>query len=289
MKATDSLVSFSSIHRYNKPDFTELQDLLAVEEPLQIRLEFEQNGEWHKKDLLVTMRSPGNDFDLVTGFLFAEGIIRNHSDILLIRYCQKVKPEEKGNVLIVQFVKGHPIDLKKLGRNFYTNSSCGVCGKTAIEAVKCENGALPLNKQWQIDPETVLSIPENLQSSQTAFKYTGGLHAAALYDQNGKLLLLREDIGRHNALDKLIGASMQANIELSKEKIVLLSGRVSYEMAQKAINAGISILLAFGPPTHLAVALAKEKQMTLVGFLKNESFNIYSAEERIKIVGKKIV
>jgi len=289
MEATNSLVSFSSIYKYNKPDVTELQDLLAVEEPLQIRLEFEQNGEWHEKDLLVTMRSPGNDFDLALGFLFAEGIVESDQDILLMRYCQKVKPEEKGNVLIVKFVEGHAIDLKKLGRNFYTNSSCGVCGKTAIEAVKCENGALALDGDWQISPETILAIPDNLHSFQTAFKYTGGLHAAALYDHNGELLLLREDIGRHNALDKLIGASLKAKIDLRKEKIVLLSGRVSYEMAQKAINAGIPILLAFGPPTHLAVALAKDKRMTLIGFLKRESFNIYSAGERIKIVGKKII
>jgi FdhD protein len=146
-----------------------------------------------------------------------------------------------------------------------------------------------VDENWQLTPETILSIPKNLQSSQTAFKYTGGLHAAALYDQNGKLLLLREDIGRHNALDKLIGAGMKEKISLGERKIVLLSGRVSYEMAQKAINAGVSVLLAFGPPTHLAVALAEEKKMTLIGFLKKESFNIYSAGERIKMVGKKIV
>jgi FdhD protein len=285
----NSLVSYHNIYRYNKPNITELQDLLAVEEPLQIRLEFEQNGAWHKKDLLVTMRSPGNDFDLAMGFLFAEGIIKSEKDILLMRYCQQVKSEEKGNVLIIQFIKGHPIDFKKLERNFYSHSSCGVCGKTAIAAVKCENGTLPMDENWQLTPETILSVPENLQVSQTAFKYTGGLHAAALYDQNGEFLLLREDIGRHNALDKLIGACMKEKISPADKKIVLLSGRVSYEMAQKAINAGIRVLLAFGPPTHLAVALAKEKNMTLIGFLKKESFNIYSAAERNKMVGKKIV
>lgn len=289
MEATNSLVSFSKIYKYSKPEACHLQDLLAVEEPLQIRLEFEQNSEWHQKDLLVTMRSPGNDFDLALGFLFAEGIVESDRDILLMRYCQRVKPEEKGNVLIVKFVEGYVVDLKKLERNFYTNSSCGVCGKTAINAVKCENDVLLINKDWQIKPETLLGIPVNLLSSQTAFKYTGGLHAAALYDQNGQLMLLREDIGRHNALDKLIGACLKENIDLSKEKIVLLSGRVSYEMAQKAINAGIPVLLAFGPPTQLAVNLAQEKQMTLIGFLKEESFNVYSGEERIKIVGKKIV
>lgn len=289
MEATNSLVSFSKIYKHSKSEASHLQDLLAVEAPLQIRLEFERNKEWQKKDLLVTMRSPGNDFDLALGFLFAEGIIESDQDILLMRYCQRVKPEEKGNVLIVKFVEGFEVDLKKLERNFYTNSSCGVCGKTAIEAVKCENDVLPVKPEWQLTPETILSIPEGLLSSQTAFKYTGSLHAAALYDQNGDLLLLREDIGRHNALDKLIGACLKDNIDLSKEKIVLLSGRVSFEMAQKAINAGIPVLLAFGPPTQLAVDLAQEKQLTLIGFLKEESFNIYSGEERIKIVGKKIV
>ncbi|MBI0397175.1 MAG: formate dehydrogenase accessory sulfurtransferase FdhD [Cytophagales bacterium] len=288
MEGTDSLVSLRKIYKYSKAEAGHLKDLLAVESPLQIRLEFEKNHEWHKKDLLVTMRSPGNDFDLALGFLFAEGIVESNRDILLMRYCQRVKPEEKGNVLIVKFVEGFKVDLKKLERNFYTNSSCGVCGKTAIDAVKCVNDVLPINHQWQINPETILSIPKNLLTSQTAFKYTGGLHAAALYDQNGNLLLLREDIGRHNALDKLIGACLKENIDLSKEKIVLLSGRVSYEMAQKAINAGIPVVLAFGPPTQLAVDLAQEKKMTLIGFLKEESFNIYSGEERIKIVGKKI-
>lgn len=289
MEATNSLVSFGKIYKYSKPESTPLQDLLAVEAPLQIRLEIERNKAWHKKDLLVTMRSPGNDFDLALGFLFAEGIIESDRDILLMRYCQRVKPEEKGNVLIVKFVEGFEIDLNKLERNFYTNSSCGVCGKTAIEAVKCKNEVLSLNQVWQLSPETILSIPDGLLSTQTAFKYTGGLHAAALYDKDGDLLLLREDIGRHNALDKLIGACLKNNIDLNQEKIVLLSGRVSYEMAQKAINAGIPVVLAFGPPTQLAVDLAQEKKMTLIGFLKEESFNIYSGEERIKIVGKKIV
>ena len=198
-----SLVVHGPVVKYEKEQGTSIQDLMAVEEPLQIRLEFEKSGVWHKKDLLVTMRSPGDDFDLATGFLHSEGIIRKEKDILLMRYCRQVKEEEKGNVLLVRLAPNPEIDLWGLDRNFYTHSSCGVCGKTAIDAVKCKAASLSDDPGWQVEPDTLIALSSTLQEHQTGFKYTGGLHAAVLYDAAGKMELIREDVGRHNALDKL--------------------------------------------------------------------------------------
>lgn len=282
MKGNKSLVIPGIVVKYEGVKGNEIQDLMAVEEPLQIRLEFEQSGAWHKKDLLVTMRSPGHDFDLAMGFLYAEGIIRREKDILFLRYCLQVKEEEKGNVLVVRLAPNPDLNLEGLERNFYTHSSCGVCGKTAIDAVKCEAATLDLDPDWKVLAETILALPHDLSSFQTGFKYTGGLHAAVLYDASGKMILIREDVGRHNALDKLIGTALREEIPLQQRKMVLLSGRVSFEMVQKAVNAGIQILLAFGAPTSLAVGLAQEKGLTLIGFLKQDGFNVYSGKERIK-------
>ncbi|SEI77468.1 FdhD protein [Cyclobacterium xiamenense] len=258
-----------------------LSDLVAVEEPLQIRLEFEKWGEWQEKDLVVTMRTPGHDFDLVMGFLYAEGIIQAEKDLLGMRYCQRVKPEEEGNVVRARLRGNLAIDPENLERNFFTHASCGVCGKTAIEAVSCKAAELPMDGRWTIPAETIRSLPLALNAEQTGFNYTGGLHAAVLYDASGKMLLLREDVGRHNALDKLIGAALRQGIAPRENKIVLLSGRVSFEMVQKAVNAGIQVLVALGAPSSLAVRLAQEKNQTLIGFLKHDRFNSYSGWERI--------
>ncbi|MFO7822669.1 MAG: formate dehydrogenase accessory sulfurtransferase FdhD [Cyclobacterium sp.] len=282
MMGSSSLVVHGLVVKYEKENATSFQDLMAMEEPLQIRLEFEKAGVWHKKDLLVTMRSPGDDFDLATGFLYSEGIIHGEKDILLMRYCRQVKEEEKGNVLLVRLAPNPEMDLLGLDRNFYTHSSCGVCGKTAIDAVRCKAASLSEDPEWQVDPDTLMSLSGNLQEHQTGFKYTGGLHAAVLFDANGKMELIREDVGRHNTLDKLIGGALRQNIPIDQRKMVLLSGRVSFEMVQKSVTAGIPLLMAFGAPTSLAVDLAKEKNMTLIGFLKKDGFNVYSGKERIK-------
>ncbi|WP_375586342.1 formate dehydrogenase accessory sulfurtransferase FdhD [Cyclobacterium xiamenense] len=259
-----------------------LSDLIAVEEPLQIRLEYEKWGKWQEKDLVVTMRSPGQDFDLVMGFLYAEGIIREEKDLLWMRYCQRVKPEEEGNVIRVRLHGNLPVNLENLERNFFTHASCGVCGKTAIDAVSCQAENLPFDGRWKISADTIRALPQALDAQQTGFNHTGGLHAAVLYDASGNLLLLREDVGRHNALDKLIGAALRQGIALPENKIVLLSGRVSFEMVQKAVNAGIQVLVALGAPSSLAVRLAQEKKQTLIGFLKKDRFNSYSGWERIQ-------
>ncbi|MDN3686283.1 formate dehydrogenase accessory sulfurtransferase FdhD [Cyclobacterium jeungdonense] len=282
MSGKRGLVIPWTIRKQNQAGKESLSDLVAVEEPLQIQLEYEKYGEWHRKDLLVTMRSPGQDFDLAMGFLYAEGIILQERDILWMRYCQQVKPEEEGNVMRVRLIPNLDFDPEKLNRNFFTHSSCGVCGKTAIDTVRCDAAGLPFNSDRKISVVTVQSLTQKLNSQQTGFNYTGGLHAAVLYEDSGDMLLLREDVGRHNALDKLIGAGLRQGINLWENKVVLLSGRVSFEMVQKAVNAGIQVLVALGAPTSLAVRLANEKNQTLIGFLKKDRFNIYSGEERIK-------
>ncbi|MEX0884769.1 MAG: formate dehydrogenase accessory sulfurtransferase FdhD, partial [Cyclobacteriaceae bacterium] len=209
MKMTKGLVTPFTIVKVREKQYVEEADLVAVEEPLQIRLEYERGGDFITKDLLVTMRSPGHDFDLAMGFLFAEQVIHREKDILWIRYCKRVKEEEKGNVIIVRLAQELNFDMNHLlERNFYTHSSCGVCGKTAISAVCGHLEMVNGNFQQQILARTLMGLPKSLSINQYGFKYTGGLHAAVLFDVHGNLLLLREDVGRHNALDKLVGASL---------------------------------------------------------------------------------
>lgn len=282
MSGKEGLVIPWEIRKHHLGVEETLSDLVAVEEPLQIQLEFEKYRKWQRRDLLVTMRSPGQDFDLTMGFLHAEGIIRQEKDVLWMRYCLQVKPEEAGNVIRVRLAPNLDFDPGKLDRNFFTHSSCGVCGKTAIDAITCEAAGLPLDPDRRISATTIQSLTKKLNAQQTGFNYTGGLHAAVLFDECGDIILLREDVGRHNALDKLIGSGLRQSINLRENKVVLLSGRVSFEMVQKAVTAGIQILVALGAPTSLAVRLAKEKDQTLIGFLKKDRFNIYSGGERIK-------
>ncbi len=257
-------------------------DLIAVEEPLQLKIQWESEGSWNEKPLSITMRTPGHDFDLALGFLWAENIIQRKADILLIRYCKRVKQEEKGNVLLIRFANGHQIPSSVWDRNFLTNSSCGICGKSAISAVTCTDEGLTNREMQPISPEILHRLNKSLMEEQTGFKYTGGLHAAGLFDLTGKLLLLREDVGRHNALDKLVGAALNQDLLTAAGQIVMLSGRVSYEMVQKAVRAGIPILAAVGAPSSLAIDLAEEKGVTLVGFLRNERFNCYTHSDRIE-------
>lgn len=278
--------SVASVHitKVNAEEGTSEVDLLAVEEPLEIRMGF---GEAHKrleKSLSVTMRTPGNDEELVIGFLLSESIIRTTSDLLTVKYCHKVqKEEEKGNVVKAELHNDVPVDLEKLQRHFYTTSSCGVCGKSSIEAVQlniCSN--LPDNAPV-FDADLIHTLPDKLRSSQKVFEHTGGLHAAALFDAQGALLLMREDVGRHNALDKLIGAAAMKGLLPLHDYIVQVSGRASFELIQKALVAGAPALSAVGAPSSLAVKLAESGGMTLMGFVRNNRYNIYTGAERIRI------
>ncbi|MDB5124862.1 MAG: sulfurtransferase FdhD [Mucilaginibacter sp.] len=261
-------------------------DKLAIEEPLEIRLAFGEGVNRIVKNISVTMRTPGSDAELATGFLFTEGIIKDHSDLASVAHCFIACAENKENVIQVELRDTATPELKNTERNFYTTSSCGVCGKGSIDAIKSVSAFNPgQNNDLFISRDVLLELPDRLRLYQDVFDATGGLHACALFNTSGELLLLREDVGRHNALDKLIGAALERNWLPLKNAVLLLSGRASFELIQKAAMAGISIIGAIGAPSSLAVELATEFGITLVGFLRQQRFNIYSMDERILLPG----
>ncbi|MEQ9425435.1 MAG: formate dehydrogenase accessory sulfurtransferase FdhD [Cyclobacteriaceae bacterium] len=248
-------------------------DLVVVEEPLQIRVGY---GDLRKEcDLAVTMRTPGHDLELVMGFLFTEGIIKSKKDIVRIELCENVKTEqEQGNVVRAELHPDVIFDPNQFQRNFYTTSSCGVCGISSIERV-CKELVNVGASQIPISSEVIKSLPAVLLNEQTAFNHTGGLHAAALFSPAGEMVDCKEDVGRHNAVDKVIGHAQFHDIDLS-DKILFLSGRAGFELIQKAAIAKIPIVAAVGAPSHLAVNLAKEAGIKLIGFVRDSGFNVYS-------------
>ena len=253
------------------------QDFLAIEEPLEIRLEFSSDSQRITQSISITMRTPGNDFDLALGFLFTEGIINNSSHVESLKHC-----DAQSNVVKISLQTGLAIDIARLQRNFYTSSSCGVCGKTSIEALHMNACPTLLKTSDLVKAKTIHLLPEKLREEQSVFDSTGGLHAAGLFDTSGNLIALREDVGRHNAVDKVIGVQFQNQNLPLPDKILLVSGRASFELVQKALMAGIPILAAVGAPSSLAVELAKNFGMTLIGFVRDQRFNIYSHAERIE-------
>jgi FdhD protein len=240
------------------------QDFVAVEEPLQIRV----NG----RDLAITMRTPGDDRALAAGFLFTEGIIDTAAQIA------KIEDDGRGTISM-ELAPGVGFDAS--ARNFYMTSSCGVCGKASVESLRAAGCAPLASEGWSIDPSMLASLPDRLRRGQTVFDRTGGLHAAALFDREGMLLDVREDVGRHNAVDKLIGTALLAGRVPLDQRILMLSGRVSFELVQKALRARIPVIAAIGAPSSLAVETAHRFRITLAGFVRDERFNIYSGDERI--------
>jgi FdhD protein len=223
------------------------------------------------------MRTPGNDFELAVGFLFTEGIIKNNFQI------KSHHLDESGNKIRITLHENETPSLKNTERNFYTTSSCGVCGKASIEAIKTVSSFNIHDDYTRIDTKLIQQLEKELLKQQAVFSQTGGLHASALFDNHGQFILLREDVGRHNALDKLIGASFRKDSLPLSGKILLLSGRASFELIQKAWMAGIAVVAAVGAPSSLAVSLAKEAGITLIGFLRNDRFNIYCGDERLAL------
>ena len=258
-----------------------INDALAIEEPLEIRLEYGKTDERRVQNISVTMRTPGNDAELALGFLFTEGIIRKQEDIESAEHCFIVCAENKENVIQVSLKEGVEPVLNNTERNFYTTSSCGVCGKASINSIKTVSFYNNSATENQVNADLLYQLPIILQKHQKVFADTGGLHASALFTLDGELLLVREDVGRHNALDKLIGAALNKNLLPLDQYILLLSGRISFELVQKAAMAGISIITAVGAPSSLAVQLAEEFNITLVGFLRDLRFNIYTQPKRI--------
>lgn len=251
-------------------------DLLAVEEPLEIRLGHTTDGRSEHRAVSVTMRTPGHDPELAVGFLFTEGIIAGREDVAGVHHCRR-----SGNVVRVDLRPGCRFDPARLERHSYTTSSCGVCGKTSLAAVRVAAGRPPTPGRPRLDPDMVRSLPERLAADQPGFRRTGGLHAAALFDPAGRLLCVREDVGRHNALDKLIGHLLLAGSLPAPDGVLLVSGRACFELVQKAAVAGIPVLAAVGAPSSLAVELAADRGMTLIGFLRAGRFNVYAGPERV--------
>ncbi len=265
------------------------RDALATEEPIEIRVVRVADltspavaGE-AAFPVSVTMRTPGADFDLAAGFLFAEGVIEDAHQITAIRYCVDASQGEaqQYNVVNVFLTPEASFDPESLRRHFYTTSSCGVCGKGSIEAVwgaECT----PIASEVEVSAQTLLALPGTLRASQAVFERTGGLHAAALFTPEGELLRVREDVGRHNAMDKLVGAALLAGELPLSEAVLLVSGRLSFELVQKAARAGVPVLAGVSAPSSLAVELAEEVGMTLVGFLREGRFNVYTGGRRIR-------
>ena len=261
-----------------------VSDQLAAEEPLEIRVGYEIDSQRQHRTLSVTMRTPGQDEELAAGFLFTEGIIRKKNDLLGIIPCPDVqKAEEAGNVVRAELAAHVKVDFAAMERHFYTSSSCGVCGKTSIDAVRTASCPVLPTAGPHLRYDVIHRLPERLRAAQAGFEQTGGQHAAALFTPAGDLLLLREDVGRHNALDKLIGAALLAGWLPLHQHILLVSGRVSFELVQKAAAAGIGILAAVGAPSSLAVQAAESFGMTVLGFVRNQRFNIYSHGWRLVI------
>ncbi len=255
-------------------------DFVATEEPMEIRLVAGP----YRKTVAVTMRTPGHDFELAAGFLFAEGIVARREEIARISYCvdPDLDPEQQYNVVNVELRTQALPDLRPLERHFYTTSACGVCGKASLEALRLR-GCPEVGPGPVVEAAVLRTLPEQLRTAQSLFAATGGLHAAALFDAGGQLLALREDVGRHNAMDKLIGwAFLEGTLPLA-EHIVLVSGRASFELVQKAVVAGIPVFCAVSAPSSLAVEVARAFGVTLVGFLRGERFNVYGGVERIQL------
>ncbi len=260
-------------------DFASENDLLACEEPLEIRLGLVENGRAIHRAVSITMRTPGNDFELAAGFLFTENILRTPNQIKALKHCGKFPNNQ--NTVRVDLAENVEIDFKKLERNFYTTSSCGVCGKSSLESLATGAKAVEMNDFAPVSADVIHSLSSKLRERQKVFEQTGGLHAAALFDADGNLLDVREDVGRHNAVDKLIGARFLADEIPLDERILFLSGRASFELIQKAVMAKIPFVCAVGAPSSLAVEAAREFNITLLGFVRDGRFNIYTGKNRV--------
>ncbi|MUG99289.1 formate dehydrogenase accessory sulfurtransferase FdhD [Scytonema sp. UIC 10036] len=252
-------------------------DQLATEEPLEIRLAFP------RQTVAVTMRTPGADFELAAGFLYSEGVISCREDIQRISYCvdNLVDGEQRYNIVNITLREGLNPDLQPLQRHFYTTSACGVCGKASLEALHLRNYP-PIPAGLTVTPDIIYTLPNKLRAAQSVFDATGGLHAAALFDTQGQLLTIHEDVGRHNALDKLIGSALLNGQLPLNDRIVMVSGRSSFEILQKSAAAGVPIVCSVSAPSSLAVSIAKEFGIALIGFLRGEKFNVYAGLEKIQ-------
>jgi FdhD protein len=266
-------VDLTQVSEWDDGKLCRKDDYLAGEEPLEIRI-----GE---HPLSVTMRTPGHDLELAAGFLFTEGLVHRREQLLKLESAIPDGETAKGNVVQVELTPDAVPDFEKMRRHFFAASSCGICGKASIDSVRSRM-LQPPNPHFRVAPELLLQLPDVLRSSQDVFDRTGGLHAAALFDASGALLVLREDIGRHNAVDKLIGWALREGRLPLADSVLLVSGRGGFEIIQKAIVAGVPVVASVSAPSSLAVQLARELRLTLIGFLRGRRFVIYAGENRLE-------
>ena len=271
--------------KYSSKKFEDINDLISIEEPLEISLKYKKQDKWINQTLSITMRTPGNDEDLVRGFLFNEQIVKSINDIESIEaYGNKVGQYKIQNKILATLNNSENINISKIKRDFLTNSSCGVCGKSSLDALEILKQTKTNANEPKISKEVIIQSPKVLQESQSEFSKTGGIHASGLFESNGKLIALKEDVGRHNALDKLIGCVLRENQINPKIQFITCSGRLNFELVQKVLMTNIGILIGVGAPTSLAIDLANKFDITLIGFVKRDSFNIYTNNKKV-IVG----
>ncbi|NCU54183.1 MAG: formate dehydrogenase accessory sulfurtransferase FdhD [Candidatus Fonsibacter ubiquis] len=270
--------------KFKSNNFKNVDDLVSIEEPLEISIKYKNNDKWVTQILSITMRTPGHDEDLVRGFLFNEQIVQDVKHIQSIKsFGAKVGQYKIQNKILATLNNSKNINITKIKRDFLTNSSCGVCGKSSLDALEIIKTKKPSLAEPKISKKVVLQSPDILRDNQSEFSKTGGIHASGLFLNNGKLVEIREDVGRHNALDKLVGSILKKKNLNPKKQFIACSGRLNFELVQKVLMTNIGIMIGVGAPTSLAIDLANKYNMTLVGFVKKESFNIYSNKQKIII------
>ena len=270
--------------KYSYNNFEDVEDLVSIEEPLEISLKYKEKNKWIEQTLSITMRTPGNDDDLVRGFLFNEQIIKSINDIDSIEsYGDKVGQYKIQNKILATLNNSENVNISKIKRDFLTNSSCGVCGKSSLDALEIIKTTKTNASEPKISKDVVIQSPNILREGQSEFSKTGGIHASGLFNSDGKLIALREDVGRHNALDKLIGCALERKQFDPKNQFITCSGRLNFELVQKVLMTDIGIMIGVGAPTSLAIDLANKFDITLVGFVKRDSFNIYTNNKKVKV------
>jgi FdhD protein len=270
--------------KYSSNNFKDVEDLVSIEEPLEISLKYKEEGKWIEQTLSITMRTPGNDEDLVRGFLFNEQIVKSINDIESIEsYGDKVGQYKIQNKILATLNNSENVNISKIKRDFLTNSSCGVCGKSSLDALEIIKVNKTNASEPKISKEVIIQSPDILREGQSEFSKTGGIHASGLFNSEGKLIALREDVGRHNALDKLIGSALEKQQFDPKDQFITCSGRLNFELVQKVLMTDIGIMIGVGAPTSLAIDLANKFDITLIGFVKRDSFNIYTNNKKVKV------
>ena len=270
--------------KYLSNNFEDVEDLVSIEEPLEISLKYKEKNNWIEQTLSITMRTPGNDDDLVRGFLFNEQIVKSINDIDSIEsYGDKVGQYKIQNKILATLNNSENVNISKIKRDFLTNSSCGVCGKSSLDALEIIKTTKTNASEPKISKDVIIQSPNILREGQSEFSKTGGIHASGLFNSDGKLIALREDVGRHNALDKLIGCALEKKQFDPKNQFITCSGRLNFELVQKVLMTDIGIMIGVGAPTSLAIDLANKFDITLVGFVKRDSFNIYTNNKKVKV------